>query len=173
LDLLVDRKLLGPGQYQKEGGSRSFAAYAIHPKLFNGLTMTEAFDSDAWQSLPKPPAFDASKAFAVEPPPPPPPTPPAPKPKPKPEPKLVPKPAPAPTPPKPAPAPTPARKSNTFADTLLMQAAQDQDLVDQLVDMYIMSERFDKLAETVVKSSDKAACEKILRRVAELSQQKD
>jgi len=42
-------------------------------------------------------------------------------------------------------------------------------MIGQLVDMYIVNGWFDKLAEIVVQSHDKAACEKILKRVAELS----
>lgn len=175
LQLLVDRKLLGVGNYEKSG--KSFKAFRIHPDVLGngtGPTICATYDSNEWQRLKAPPPFSNDDPMAVDPPPPPP-SPPAPPPEPKPAPKPVLTPmtfTPKPAPPTPAPKPAPKPESkSSFATTLLQQVAKDKEMVNQLIDMYIVNERYDHLADMIVASQDKVECERILRRVAELAAQ--
>ena len=113
--------------------------------LSNGTTVVEAYTGEGWKALPPAPAYDHTLADKVK-------TPPK-------KPKSIPQ-------PKPVAA---AAGPTGFSDVLLRTAAQQESLVDQLVDMFIQNEQYDQLAQIVIEAKDVVACEKILRRVAEIA----
>lgn len=70
----------------------------------------------------------------------------------------------------PEPAPPPAEPAGqSFEELLLRRAAQDETVIRRLTDMYIVGEDYEALAQMVVASNDVKACEKLIRRVAELN----
>jgi hypothetical protein len=150
LHLLVRRNILGDGTYERNG--RNYRAYRVNPKLLNGgPSVVEAYEGDSWKSLPKAPAFDAHLPMEE---------------KPKPKPTSPPAPKKQPEYPKnPAPVPSPG----DFKSALIQDVMQDQEMVMTVVDMYITSGQYQKLAQLLIGSTDVEWCERVLRRVAEIA----
>lgn len=69
----------------------------------------------------------------------------------------------------PAEVPPPAPPTGGFAGALAGLVAKDAGMLDRVVDVLIAEGKFAELAAVVVASGDAGACERILRRVAEVS----